>query len=125
MAVTVLICDDALFMRNVLKKMFAKLDYEVCGEAENPRDAVDKYTKLKPDLVTMDVIMPKAEGLHDGVAAAKEILKMNPEAKVIMMSSMGQESIVKEALEAGVKDFLVKPFQEPKLIETVNKVMGM
>lgn len=124
MAAKILICDDALFTRTLIKRMFANLDYEVCGEAKDPREAVDKYKELRPDLVIMDVIMSKTEGLEDGVAAAKEIFEIDPQAKVIMMSSLGQEEIVKGALAMGCKSFIVKPFKDPEFIETVKRVLA-
>jgi len=119
----VLIVDDALFMRKMLSDILKKEGIEVCGEAENGKEAVDKYQQVKPDLVTMDIVMPKMEEI-DGVAAVKEIMKIDPQAKVIMVSAMGQHSLVVEAIQAGAKDFVTKPFQPSRVIEAVKRVLG-
>lgn len=124
MAIKILICDDALFMRKILKDMLAKLNYEVCGEAHDPKEAVEKYKELKPDLVTMDIVMPETNGLNSGIDATKEIIKIDPKAKIIMITAMGQQKLVAEAIEAGAHDFIVKPFQEGKVIEAVKKAVG-
>lgn len=118
----VLIVDDALFMRKMLGDILKKEGFEVCGEAENGRDAIEKYKELKPDLVTMDIVMPKMEEI-DGVAAVKEIIKFDPQAKVIMVSAMGQHVLVVEAIQAGAKDFVTKPFQPSRVIEAVKRFM--
>src|ERR1700730_2496326 len=101
----ILVTDDAAFMRMQLKDMITKAGYEVVGEAENGNVAVELYEKLRPDLVTMDITMPEM----DGVSAVKEIRKLDPNAKIIMCSAMGQQNMVLEAIQAGAKDFLVKP----------------
>ncbi|MFC1592419.1 response regulator [Candidatus Omnitrophota bacterium] len=119
----VLIVDDALFMRKMLSDILKKEGIEICGEAENGKEAVDKYQQLKPDMVTMDIVMPKMEEI-DGVAAVKEIMKMDPQAKIIMVSAMGQHSLVVEAIQAGAKDFVTKPFQPSRVIEAVKRVLG-
>ena len=119
----VLIVDDALFMRKMLSDILKKEGIEVCGEAENGKDAVEKYQQLKPDLVTMDIVMPKMEEI-DGVAAVKEIMKIDPQAKIIMVSAMGQHSLVVEAIQAGAKDFITKPFQPSRVIEAIKRVVG-
>ncbi|MBU0549112.1 MAG: response regulator [Candidatus Omnitrophica bacterium] len=119
----VLIVDDALFMRKMLSDILKKEGIEVCGEAENGKEAVDKYQQVKPDLVTMDIVMPKMEEI-DGVAAVKEIMKIDPQAKIIMVSAMGQHSLVVEAIQAGAKDFVTKPFQPSRVIEAVKRVLG-
>lgn len=117
MAIRVLIADDATFMRTVLRKLLAKNGFEVVGEAENGKQAVAKYSELKPDIVTMDITMPEMDGLH----AVKEIKKHHPEAKIIMCSAMGQSALVVEAIQAGAKDFIVKPFVEELVIEKILK----
>ncbi len=119
----VLIVDDALFMRKMLSDILKKEGIEVCGEAENGKDAVEKYQQLKPDLVTMDIVMPKMEEI-DGVAAVKEIMKIDPQAKIVMVSAMGQHSLVVEAIQAGAKDFITKPFQPSRVIEAIKRVVG-
>jgi two-component system chemotaxis response regulator CheY len=119
MAPTALIVDDALFMRMMIKDILRNAGVEVVGEAENGAEAVTMYDKLRPDLVTMDIVMPEM----DGIEAVKQILKGDPAARVIMCSAMGQQPLVVEALEAGAKDFIVKPFQPSKVIETVNKTL--
>jgi two-component system, chemotaxis family, chemotaxis protein CheY len=123
MAVRVLIVDDALFMRRMLADILKKEGFEICGEAENGKESVNKYQELKPDLVTMDIVMPKMEEI-DGVAAVKEIVKIDPRARIIMVSAMGQHSLVVEAIQAGAKDFVTKPFQPSRVIEAVKRVLS-
>ena len=115
MAKNVLICDDAAFMRMMIKDILSKNGYNVVGEAENGAKAVEKYAELKPDLVLMDITMPEM----DGIAALKSIKSSDPGATVIMCSAMGQQ-----AIQAGAKDFIVKPFQPDRVIEAVKKVVG-
>ncbi|MFZ5944955.1 MAG: response regulator [Bacillota bacterium] len=117
----VLIVDDAAFMRMTLRKIFEKNGFEVVGEAENGAKGVEKYKELQPDVVTLDITMPE----KDGIAALKEINAYQPKAKVIMVSAMGQESMVKEALINGAKTFIVKPFKEDYVIETVTKIASL
>jgi two-component system chemotaxis response regulator CheY len=119
----VLIVDDALFMRRMLSDILKKEGIEVCGEAENGKEAIDKFQQLKPDLVTMDIVMPKMDEI-DGVAAVREIMKIDPQAKIIMVSAMGQHSLVVEAIQAGAKDFVTKPFQPSRVIEAIKRVLG-
>jgi len=119
----VLVVDDALFMRRMLSDILKKEGIEVCGEAENGKDAIQKYQLLKPDLVTMDIVMPKIEEI-DGIGAVKEIIKVDPQAKIIMVSAMGQHSLVVEAIQAGAKDFVTKPFQPSRVIEAVKRALG-
>lgn len=120
MAKNVLICDDAAFMRMMIKDILSKNGYNVAGEAENGAKAVEKYAELKPDLVLMDITMPEM----DGIQALKEIKKIDGGAKVIMCSAMGQQAMVVESIQAGAKDFIVKPFQEERVLEAVKKVIG-
>jgi two-component system, chemotaxis family, chemotaxis protein CheY len=119
----VLVVDDALFMRRMLSDILKKEGVEICGEAENGKDAIEKYQQLKPDLVTMDIVMPKIEEI-DGIGAVKEIIKIDPQAKIIMVSAMGQHSLVVEAIQAGAKDFVTKPFQPIRVIEAVKRALG-
>lgn len=120
MGKSILICDDAAFMRMMLKDILVKEGYDVVGEAVNGADGVDKYNSLKPDLVTMDITMPEM----DGIAALKAIKKSDPAAKVIMCSAMGQQAMVIESIQAGARDFIVKPFQKDRVVEAIKKVIG-
>ncbi len=113
----VLIVDDAAFMRSTIRMMLERNGHEVCGEAENGSVAIKRYQELMPDLVTLDITMPEM----DGVRALKEIMRMAPAAKVIMVSAMGQEHLVREAVLAGAKGFIVKPFKEEALMSSVCK----
>ena len=115
----VLIVDDAAFMRGSLKLMLEKNGYEVVGEAENGKVAVHRYNEMKPDLVTMDITMPEM----DGIQAVKEIKRINPKSKIIMISALGQESYVKEAVISGAAGFIVKPFKEEQVIKALNKIL--
>lgn len=116
-----LIVDDAAFMRASIKNMLAKSDLEIVGEAENGAVAVTKYKELHPDIVTMDITMPGMSGIE----ALKEIKAFDPRAKVIMVSAMGQEAMVKEAIISGAKTFIVKPFKEDNLLQIINKVLSV
>ncbi len=116
----VLIADDAAFMRMAIKAILDKNGFEVIGEAENGHIAVRKYKELKPDIVTMDITMPEMTGLD----ALKSIKEIDPGAKVIMISAMGQEGMVREAITLGAKSFIVKPFKEDHVIKTLNKVLS-
>ena len=120
MAKNILICDDAAFMRMMIKDILTKNGYNIAGEAENGAKAVEKYNELKPDLVLMDITMPEM----DGITAVKEIMKINKGAKVVMCSAMGQQAMVIDAIQAGAKDFIVKPFQPDRVIEAISKVLG-
>ena len=119
----VLVVDDALFMRKMLGDILKGEDFEIVGEADNGRDAVEKYKELSPDLVTMDIVMSKMEEI-DGIGAVREIIKINPQAKIIMVSAMGQHSLVVEAIQAGAKDFIVKPFQPSRVVEAIRRVLS-
>lgn len=118
----VMIVDDALFMRKMLSDILKKEGFEICAEAENGKDAIDKYQQLKPDVVTMDIVMPKVNDI-DGIGAVKEIVKNDPGAKIIMVSAMGQHSLVVEAIQAGAKDFITKPFQPSRVLEAINRIL--
>ncbi len=118
MSSTVLVVDDAAFMRMMIRDILAKEGY-VIHEAVNGRDAVDKYEEIHPDLVTLDITMPEMNGLD----ALRLIRDGDPQARVLMVSAMGQQKMIVEALEAGAMDFLVKPFQPTKVLETVKKCL--
>ena len=118
MAKTVLVVDDAAFMRMMIRDILSKEGY-VIHEAVNGRDAIEKYDELQPDLVTMDITMPEMNGLD----ALRTIRASDPAAKVLMVSAMGQQKMIVEALESGAMDFLVKPFQPTKVLETVKKCL--
>lgn len=115
----VLIVDDAVFMRNMLKDIFASGEFEIVGEAANGVEAVEKFGQLKPDIVTMDIVMP----FKSGIEATKEILGGTPDACVVMCSALGQESLVMEAIEAGAADFIIKPFKSEDVLAVVKKVL--
>lgn len=116
----VLIVDDAAFMRMMLKDILTKNDFEVVGEAENGKVAVAAYQKLQPDIVTMDITMPEMNGID----AVKAIKTLDASAKVVMVSAMGQQPMVIEAIQAGAVDFIVKPFQPDRVVEALNKALG-
>lgn len=116
----ILIVDDAAFMRMMIKEILSKNGFEVVGEANDGAQALEKYKELNPDLVTMDITMPEM----DGITALKEIKKINPNAKIIMCSAMGQQAMVIDAIQAGAKDFIVKPFQAERVLEAINKTLG-
>ena len=120
MSHTVLVCDDAIFMRTMIGDILNQAGFEVVGEAESGLQAVQKYRELKPDLVTMDIVMPDMGGIE----AVREICKQDPEAKILMCSAMGQQALVVEAIQAGAKDFVVKPFQPSRVLEAVQRVLG-
>lgn len=120
MGLRVLVVDDAAFMRMMIKDILSKNGFEVVGEGANGLQAVEKYKELKPDLTTMDITMPEM----DGISALKEIRKIDPHANVIMCSAMGQQAMVIDSIQAGAKDFIVKPFQPDRVLEAVNKILG-
>jgi two-component system, chemotaxis family, chemotaxis protein CheY len=116
----ILIADDAAFMRMMIKNILTQNGHEVVGEAENGAEAVERYVELKPDVTTMDITMPE----KDGIAALKEILAADPSAKVVMCSALGQEAKVIESIRSGAKDFVVKPFQQDRVLSAVTKALG-
>src|SRR5690606_34951981 len=116
----ILVVDDAAFMRMMIKDILVKNGFDVVGEAVDGVQAVEKYNELKPDLVTMDITMPE----KDGIAALKEIKAIDPNAKIIMCSAMGQQAMVIDAIQGGAKDFIVKPFQADRVIEAIKKALG-
>ena len=120
MAKNILVCDDAAFMRMMIKDILTKNGYNVAGESENCLKAIEKLNETKPDLVLMDITMPEM----DGIQALKKIKELDPAANVIMCSAMGQQAMVIEAIQSGAKDFIVKPFQAERVLEAVKKVVG-
>ena len=116
----ILIVDDAAFMRMMIKDILTKNGFEVVGEAADGAQAVEKYSELNPDLVTMDITMPEM----DGITALKAIKKADANAKIIMCSAMGQQAMVIDAIQAGAKDFIVKPFQAERVLEAIKKTLG-
>ena len=120
MSSTVLVCDDAVFMRTMVSDILSQAGFTVVGEAENGKQAVEKYQQLKPDLVTMDIIMPEMGGIE----AVKQITQMDAAARILMCSAMGQQALVQEALQAGARDFVVKPFQPSRVLEAVQRVLA-
>jgi two-component system chemotaxis response regulator CheY len=116
----ILICDDAIFMRTMIADILTGAGYEIAGEAESGLQAVERYKTIKPDLVTMDIVMPDMGGID----AVKAIVAIDPGARILMCSAMGQQSLVVEAIQAGAKDFVVKPFQPARVLEAVQRVLG-
>lgn len=114
----VLIADDAMFMRTMLKDILTKNGYEIAGEAGNGKEAYERYESLKPDIVTMDITMPEV----DGIEGLKLIKAKYPDAHVVMCSAMGQKAMVLDAIQAGACDFIVKPFQPDRVIEALGKI---
>ncbi len=121
MSLKVLIVDDASFMRTMLKDILTSSGFDLAGEAMDGVEAVQKFKELKPDIVTMDIVMP----LKSGIDAVKEIIALNKDARIIMCSALGQESLVLEAINAGAKDYIIKPFDPDKVVEMVKKVAGV
>jgi two-component system chemotaxis response regulator CheY len=120
LAIKVLFCDDSSFMRAILKGIILKDPFILAGEAGNGKEAVEIYKKTRPDLVTMDIVMPEM----DGIDAVREIRAFDPEAKILMVSAMGQQSMVIDAIQAGARDFIIKPFQPPRVQEALKRVVG-
>ena len=119
MSHTVLVCDDAIFMRTMISDILTQAGYEVVGEAETGAQAVERFKELSPDLVMMDIVMP----VMGGIDAVREIIKIAPNAKILMCSAMGQQALVVEAIQAGARDFIVKPFQPSRVLEAVQRVL--
>ncbi len=119
MAARILVVDDAAFMRMMVKEILGKNGFQVVGEAENGLQAIARYQELTPDLVTMDITMPELNGIQ----AVREIRKLNPNARIVMCSAMGQQAMVIDAIQAGARDFIVKPFQPDRVLEAVRKAL--
>lgn len=120
MAKNVLVCDDAAFMRMMIKDILIKYGYNTIGEAENGRKAVAKYKELSPDLVLMDITMPEM----DGIEALKEIMRIDANAKVVMCFVMGEQAMTKKSAQLGAKGFIKKPYHPEDVMETLKKVIG-
>jgi two-component system chemotaxis response regulator CheY len=118
---TVLVVDDASFMRSMIRDIFARTPLVVAGEAENGVEGIRLYRELHPDLTTMDIVMPQM----DGITALREIVRLDPAAKVVMCSALGQEALIAEAIEAGASDFIVKPFQPGRVLKVAQSVLGL
>ena len=118
---TVMVVDDASFMRAVLKKIILQSGHEVIAEAASGDEAITQFQNAKPDLVLMDIVMPPGPKAKDGIEALRQIVAANPAAKIVMCSSMGQQALIAEALKSGAKDFVVKPFQPQKVMEVLSK----
>lgn len=117
----ILIVDDAKFMRETLETILSNAGHVIVGKAENGKDAVDLYKELRPDLVTMDITMP----IMNGIEAIKAIIEIDDEASIVVCSAMGQQKVVVEAIEVGAKDFVIKPFDEHRVLETVNQALEL
>jgi two-component system chemotaxis response regulator CheY len=120
MPARILIVDDAIFMRNMLRNIFGESGFLIAGEASNGAEALEKYRELSPDLVTLDIVMPE----KNGIEVLKEIMSFAPDARVIMVSALGQESLIIEAVEAGAKDFIIKPFKAARVIEVAQRALA-
>jgi two-component system chemotaxis response regulator CheY len=120
--ISFVIVDDAVFMRTIIKKMIEQVDeYTVLGEAANGREAIDAAKKYQPDIMTLDITMPEM----DGIVAVPEILKESPQTRIIMVSAMGQQSMVIEAIKMGAKDFVIKPFEKSRVYQAIKNVLAM
>lgn len=115
-----LVCDDAIFMRTMISDILSQAGFEIVGEAESGLQAVQKYRELKPDLVTMDIVMPD----KGGIDAVREIRSYDQNARILMCSALGQQSLVTEAIEAGAKDFVLKPFDASRLLEAAQRALA-
>lgn len=117
----VVIADDAIFMRTVLKNMLLEEDIHVIGEASNGLEAIEVVGRLKPDILTLDITMPEL----DGIEAISKIVEVSPDTKIIMVSAMGQQGMVIDAIKRGAKDFITKPFEKSRILQSIKKVMEM
>ena len=119
---SILVVDDAVFMRTMISDILKQEGHTIAGEADNAKEAIESYKRLKPDIVTLDIIMPEIDGI-DALKAIKEILAHDGNAKIVMVSAMGQQEMVVESIQAGAKDFIVKPFQPQRVTETVARLL--
>jgi two-component system chemotaxis response regulator CheY len=117
---TVLVCDDTQFMRNVIRSVLTEAGYAVVGEAEGGKEAVERYTELRPDLVTMDIVMPDMTGIE----AVEQIAKLDPDARIVMCSAVDQEPLAIKAMEVGARAYVVKPFQPNQLVEAAKQALA-
>ena len=120
MPIRILLVDDTTFMRRMLREILGKEGYEIAGEARNGREAVEQFQAVRPDLVIMDITMPEM----DGIAAVRAIVAQDPAARIVMCSALGQDEPIIEALDAGARDFILKPFLPEKVLEAVGKMGG-
>ena len=118
---TVLVVDDAMFMRATMRRMLEEHQFEIIGEAANGLEAIEQYKKLQPDIVTMDITMPGISGIE----AVQEIISIDPLAKIVMVTALGQQKLIVDALDAGAKDFLTKPFDPNQLIQVLRNVIEL
>lgn len=118
----ILIVDDSKYMRKMLSDILAEEGHEIVGEAENAKEAIELYKRLKPDLVTLDIIMPEVEEV-DAISALRAMVNATPRAKVVVVSAMGQEAVVEEYMQAGARDFIVKPFRSSDVVEVVKGIL--
>jgi len=121
MTLRVLVVDDAIFMRSMIRDIFSRSPFVVAGEAEDGEEGVRLYRELRPDLTTMDIVMPRM----DGLTALREIVRFDPSARVVMCSALGQEALIAEAIQIGAKDFIVKPFQPSRVLKVAQSVLGL
>ena len=117
--VRILVADDASFMRQMIREIVEAEGFEVCGEASDGIEAIEEFRRLHPDIVTMDIVMPRKSGID----AVRGIIALDPGACVVMCSALGQEALVTEAIQAGAKDFIVKPFKPECVIDTLQKAL--
>ena len=119
----ILIVDDAVFARKTLSDILKKEGFEIAGEADNAKDAIEQFKELKPDLVTLDIVMPEIDGIT-AITAVKEIIKIDSQAKIIMISAMSQQNFIVEAIQAGAKDFITKPYLASEVTERIGRVLA-
>ena len=119
----ILIVDDSMYMRKKINDIVTTAGHNVVGEAANGFEGIEKAREVKPDLITMDIIMPNVNDIDGGIQAVEVIAKECPDVKVIMVSSMGQQEFIVKAIDAGAKDFIVKPFESSKVVETIARVL--
>ncbi|MDA7978637.1 MAG: response regulator [Pirellulales bacterium] len=118
MAKKLIVTDDAMIIREMIKDAVSEDGWQVAAEATNGQEAIDRYAETRPDAVTLDLVMPEFDGLH----ALRGIMELDPDARVLVVSALDQKEILKDALRLGAKDFIVKPFQKDRLVGALNKV---